>query len=78
MHYPVSITKKMLEDKIKYLNNQYELNLNIYHDAGYSIQIDGSVKISCPSSKAETFCQLEFLEHVLNTYELPFKVSIKL
>ena len=43
MHYPVSITKKMLEDKIKYLNNQYELNLNIYHDAGYSIQIDGSV-----------------------------------
>ena len=28
MHYPVSITKKMLEDKIKYLNNQYELNLN--------------------------------------------------
>ena len=49
------VTKNMIESKVEYLNDDYNLNLNIgYAYGGVKIESnDGSIDISCRGTKAE-------------------------
>jgi len=66
------VTKNMIESKVEYLNDDYNLNLNIgYAYGGVKIEVnDGSMDISCRGSKSEIYFQLRAIEEVLRIKEI--------
>ena len=62
------ITKKQVDSKVKFLNEEYDLNLDIERSSGYGTKIvsnNGSHRISCNGTDREIYYQLRAIEEVL-------------
>ena len=72
------ITKKQVDSRVKFLNEEYGLNLDIERSSGYGTKIvsnNGSHRISCNGTNTEIFWQLRAIEEVLRIKEIKTKLG---
>ena len=75
------ITKKQVESKVKYLNEEYDLNLDIERSSSYGTKIvshNGSHRISCNGTNTEIYEHLRTVEEVLRIKFAPYQGKNKL
>ena len=66
------ITKKQVDSKVEFLNEEYDLNLGIQR-SGYGTKIvsnNGSHDISCNGTNTEIYWHLRTVEEVLRIKEI--------
>tara|TARA_R100000781_G_scaffold114928_1_gene87909 strand:+ start:1226 stop:1477 length:252 start_codon:yes stop_codon:yes gene_type:complete len=75
------ITKKQVDSKVKFLNEEYDLNLDIERSTGYGTKIvshNGSHRISCNGTDRDIYYQLQAVEEVLRIKFAPYQGKNKL
>ena len=67
------ITKKQVDSRVKFLNEEYGLNLDIERSSEYGTKIvsnNGSHRISCNGTNTEIYWLLRAVEEVLRIKEI--------